>query len=52
MFFGRPEKKETRLNVESRSIKMELYSLESVLDKRNEVMMCRIERSTRDEELG
>lgn len=52
MFFIDTKKNETRLNVESRSIKMELYSLKSILDKRNEVMMGRIEWSTRDEELG
>ncbi len=51
MFFT-DTKNETRRLVESRSIKMELYSLKSILDKRDEVMMGRIERSTRDKELG
>ena len=52
MFFRRPKKNETRPNVESRSIEMELSSVKSILDKRNEVMMGRIEWSTRNEELG
>lgn len=32
-------KNEIRLNVESRNIKVKFYTLKSILDKRNEVMI-------------